>query len=93
MTKVVINIFDDGEELKMEGHIPPEALDLPPTPAVIIGAYIGANSEQICKDAIAWFGRKVKEEDAIDTDLKVAESNPKIILPHGHDDGIVGAPV
>lgn len=92
MTKVAITIFDDGDELKMEGVIPPEALDLPPTPAVIIGAYIGANSEQICKDAIAWFGSKVKETEA-EQASPIAESNPKIILPHGSDDGIVGAPV
>lgn len=80
MTTVTVIIKDNrneaGEEIvEIEGHMdPPNAIDLPPTPSLIVGSYIAANSESICKAAIAWF----VEEPAIKA--------PQIYVP---DQGVV----
>jgi hypothetical protein len=92
MTIVTVIIKDNrneaGEEIvEMEGHMdPPDAIDLPPTPSLIVGSYIAANSEAICKAAIAWFAGLQKAPDVEEPAIKA----PKIILP---DDGIHGVPV
>ena len=92
MTIVTVIIKDNrneaGEEIvEMEGHMdPPDAIDLPPTPSLIVGSYIAANSEAICKAAIQWFGDLQKAPDVDEPVIKT----PQIILP---DDGIQGAPV
>lgn len=55
MTTVTVTIIDDGDEVRMEGKLDDvSALDAPPTPALIIGSYLAANAELICKDAIKW---------------------------------------
>jgi hypothetical protein len=92
MTVVTVIIKDNrneaGEEIvEMEGHMdPPDAIDLPPTPSLIVGSYIAANSENICKAAIAWFAGMQKAPDVEEPVIKA----PQIILP---DDGIHGVPV
>ena len=64
MTTATIIINDaktpEGDDsVAIEGHLDPaNAIDLPPTPAVIIGSYLAANMEQVCKDAIAWFNQQ-----------------------------------
>lgn len=61
MTVVTVIIKDNTNEagdhtIEMEGHMEPKnAIDLPPTPALIVGSYLAANSEAICKDAMQWF--------------------------------------
>lgn len=65
MTVATVIIKDAKNEagentIEMEGHIDPvNALELPPTPALIIGSYLAANSERVCRDAMAWFGTMV----------------------------------
>jgi hypothetical protein len=92
MTVVTVIIKDNrnenGDEIvEMEGHMdPPNAIELPPTPSLIVGSYIAANSEAICKAAIQWFGDLQKAPDVDEPVIKA----PQIILP---DDGIQGAPV
>jgi hypothetical protein len=45
-----------GNEYTIEGVLDrPEALDEPPTPALIIATYISANIAKISDDAIAWY--------------------------------------
>lgn len=63
MTTVTITLADDED-----GNIEAEAtldndnvLDQPPTGALIVGSYLGANFEQIAKDAFVWFNQRVKQ--------------------------------
>jgi hypothetical protein len=52
---IVIKDMPDGE-YTLEGNLDrPEALDEPPTPALIIATYISANIAKISDDAIAWY--------------------------------------
>ena len=45
-----------GTEYTIEGVLDrPEALDEPPTPALIIATYISANIAKISDEAIAWY--------------------------------------
>lgn len=56
MTTVTITIKDAGESVELEGHLDdPSALGDAPTAALIIGSYLAANAERVCKDALAWF--------------------------------------
>lgn len=61
MTTVNIKIWDDKNEagepvLNMEGTLDnPEAVNLPPTPALIVGSYLAAHSSRVCAEAQAWF--------------------------------------
>lgn len=56
MTTVTITIKDAGESVELEGHLDdPSALGDAPTAALIIGSYLAANAEQVCKDAARWF--------------------------------------
>jgi len=90
MTTATIIIKDAGDSIAIEGHLDPaNAIDLPPTPAVIIGSYLAGNMERVCKDAMAWFNAMT----VATTPLAQAEDQPikapKIILPPD----IEGAPV
>jgi hypothetical protein len=59
MTTATIIIKDNGNEIQIEGHLEPaNAIDLPPTPAVIIGSYLAANMERVCKDAMTWMNQQ-----------------------------------
>ena len=52
---IVIKDMPDGE-YTIEGNLDrPEALDEPPTPALIIATYISANIAKISDQAIAWY--------------------------------------
>ena len=56
MTTVTITIKDAGESVELEGHLDdPSALGDAPTAALIIGSYLAANAEHVCKDALRWF--------------------------------------
>lgn len=60
-------VIADGEDntFTMEGHLDPvNAIDLPPTPAVIIGSYIAANIGGIEKAAAEWFNGQVRESQS-----------------------------
>lgn len=84
MTTVTIKIIDAQDELQMEGSLDnPNAINEPPTAALIVGSYLAANTERVVKDAMAWFkAMEVQPEPAIKA--------RQIILP---DDGIQGVPV
>lgn len=89
MTTVTVIIKDNrneaGEEIvEMEGHMdPPNAIDLPPTPSLIVGSYIAANSELICKEAMRWFNAMSTGPATMDTPVVRA---PQIYVP---DQGVV----
>ncbi len=77
MTTVTLTIADNGDELHLEGKLDdPEALNQPPTPAVIVGTYLATNAEQICKDAIQWFNRMVADQEQA-----ANEPQLKLVLP------------
>ena len=63
MTTVTITIADGADgtieaEAKLDND---NVLDEPPTGALIVGSYLGANFEQIAKDAFVWFNQSVKQ--------------------------------
>lgn len=60
MTTVTITIKDaGGNAYHIEGYIDdPAALQKEPTAALIIGTYLAANSERVCRDAESWFHRQ-----------------------------------
>ncbi|NBT76539.1 MAG: hypothetical protein EBT15_11375 [Betaproteobacteria bacterium] len=63
MTTITITIAD-GEDGTIEAEAKLDdnnVLDQPPTAALIVGSYLGANFEQIAKDAFAWFNQSVKQ--------------------------------
>lgn len=67
MTTVTIIIQDAGDSIEMEGRIEPaEALDLPPTPALVVGSYLAANAEKIMKDSMQWLAEMAVKSEAID---------------------------
>jgi hypothetical protein len=52
---IIIKDMPDGEYI-IEGDLDrPEALDEPPTPALIIATYLSANIAKISDEAIAWY--------------------------------------
>ena len=56
MTAVTLLIKDGEGTLEMEGRLDnPEAINEAPTPALVVGSYLAANTEQVVKDAMAWF--------------------------------------
>lgn len=56
MTTITLLIKDGEGTLKMEGRLDnPEAINDAPTPALVVGSYLAANTEQVVKDAMAWF--------------------------------------
>lgn len=83
MTVVTVIIKDNTNEagentIEMEGHMEPKnAIDLPPTPALIVGSYLAANSEAICKDAMKWFQAMAASPEVEEPVIKT----PKLILP------------
>jgi hypothetical protein len=88
MTTVTVKIWDDGETLQMEGALDnPNAINEPPTVALIVGSYLAANTEAVVKNAMHWF--KDMQMQSVD-EAEVAKPTQSIILP---DDGVVGAPV
>jgi hypothetical protein len=60
MNTITITIKDEEEGLSMEGRVEDQtAFDRPPTAALIVGSYLAAKTDQICKDALAWFQSEV----------------------------------
>lgn len=57
MTTVTITIADGPEGVvNMEGRVDnPDVANQVPTGALIVGSYIAANAETICRAAIKWF--------------------------------------
>ena len=64
MTTVTLTIEDTADDsISMTGQLDnPDAINQPPTPALIIGSYLAANAEGVCKDAMKWFETKIAEE-------------------------------
>lgn len=80
MTTATIIIKDAGESLEIEGHLDPaDAIDLPPTPAVIVGSYLAGNMDRICKEAMAWFQAMTIATTPAQDAPQVKP--PKLILP------------
>lgn len=91
MTTVTIIIKDNGDSIEVEGHLDPaNAVDLPPTPAMIVGSYLAGNMETVCKDAISWVNAMTVATQPIPQDEPAIKA-PKIILPGDRD--IDGVPV
>lgn len=82
MTKVTLQIWDDGAEVKAEGTMDnPNAVNEAPTGALIIGTYLATHFDQIAKDAMTWFERDVPKSD-LEADVPtLVEPAPKIIVP------------
>lgn len=60
MTAVWMKIWDEGDELKMEATLDnPDAINEPPTGALIFGSYLGANTQAIVEDAMRWYKQQV----------------------------------
>ena len=60
MTTVTLRIWDEDEELKMEATLDnPNAINEPPTAALIFGSYLGANTAAIVEDAMRWYKQQV----------------------------------
>lgn len=79
MTTATIIIKDNGDSINIEGHLDPvDAIDLPPTPAVIIGSYLAGNMERVCKEAMAWYQAMATAAPAPE---EPAIKAPAIILP------------
>lgn len=87
MTTFILKIWDSAEGLTMEGAFDnPDAINEPPTPALVVGTYIGGHFDQIAKDGIRWFEMNIKKE--VQEQPKIVA--PRIILPRGD---IEGAPI
>lgn len=61
MTIATLIIKDEADSsYTIEGSLDrPEALDEPPTPAIIIATYLSANITKVCEDAIQWYNGMV----------------------------------
>tara|TARA_R110002126_G_scaffold127564_5_gene269839 strand:- start:1466 stop:1675 length:210 start_codon:yes stop_codon:yes gene_type:complete len=67
MTIATLIIKDAPDhQFTIEGALDrPEALDEPPTPALIIASYISANAKKVSDDAIAWYNRMDPEVEGV----------------------------
>lgn len=93
MSGFTMRIWDEDGDIKAEGRLDDaDDLDRPPTPTVIIASYLGANTEQVFKQAMAWFDDLCKRAHQADAQPQIAESRPKLILPSGAGE-IEGTPV
>ena len=67
MTTCILTIADNGGSIDFEGRIDdPTAIDLDPTPALIVMSYLAANHAVIVHDAMVW-ADKVNAPGVIDT--------------------------
>jgi len=77
MTVVTMKIWDENDELKMEATLDnPEAINLPPTAALIFGSYLGAHTEALVEASMHWYKQQVT---APPPDL--APEPPQIFVP------------
>lgn len=54
MSTILLKISDGDGQLDIEGQLDPDAMNGPPTPALIVGTYLAANMGKVCQDAVAW---------------------------------------
>lgn len=83
MTTVVVTITDTAEGLSIEGRLEdPTALDEAPTTALIVGTYLAAHMEQVCKAAIRWFDSEARAVGGVEEieDVEVQDA-PRLIVP------------
>jgi hypothetical protein len=61
MTIATLVIKDEADNsYTIEGSLDrPEALNEPPTPALIIATYLSANVAKVCEDAAQWYNDMV----------------------------------
>ncbi len=79
MATITITIADKGDELTMEGRLEtPEALNEPPTAALIVGTYLAAHAEVVCKDAVRWFTARSAQSEP---EPVLQEPQLKLVLP------------
>lgn len=78
MTTVTVTIRDTGDTVEFEGALDnPEALNQPPTAALIIGSYLAANAEGVLKDSMAWF----KAMQLAPAEDPKVQANTQLIVP------------
>jgi len=64
MSTVTLTIVDTPEGIDMKGEIDnPNAVNEPPTPALVIGSYIAANAAKVIADSVAWFKGSIVEPE------------------------------
>ena len=77
MSTVTITIADVDDSITMQGTIDnPDAINEPPTAALIVGSYLAANAGDICRAALVWFQKSIV---APERDEDVA----RLIVPGG----------
>lgn len=80
MTTCTIVIKDGEDGIDFKGALDnPEALDLPPTPALIVATYISANLGTVAQQAIDWYNNQVVPGTS--PDGAPVQDMPQIILP------------
>lgn len=78
MTIVTVLIKDNGDLLELEGSCDnPNAQNEAPTAALIVGSYLAANTEKVCKDAMAWFSSSISDE----VEVQAQPEPSRFILP------------
>lgn len=77
MNTVTIIIKDVNDSIEVEGRLEKDALDHPPTMALVMGTYISTNVEKIAKDSLKWFSDQVKQDVETDT--------PRLFVPKQTD--------
>lgn len=79
MTTVTITITDNDGSVEMQGTMDnSNAINEPPTPALVVGSYIAANASRIVDESIAWFSGAVNASRA---DEQIAQPASSIIVP------------
>ena len=74
MTTATITIRDNGDSIEMEGRLDnPDAINQPPTGALIVSSYIAANIVQITEESGRWFFSQMAA-DAAANEIKEASN-------------------
>lgn len=72
--RVVIVLTDDGESLSVAGFIHPKPdkqdVAMPTRPAVLVGAYLAHNMDEVVKAVLAWV--KAASEERVGDDRTIA---------------------
>ena len=65
MSTVTLTIVDTPDGIEMKGEIDnPNAVNEPPTAALVIGSYIAANTAKVIEDSVAWFKTSIVEPES-----------------------------
>lgn len=60
MSVVTITISDRDGSVDLEGRLDnPDAVNEPPTPALIIGSYLAAHPQRVIDAAIEWYRNEI----------------------------------